>query len=62
MKCKNCDFCDKSSRPYYCTKDNAVIDMDCYNRGKKMNCSETDREDREFMSDYIPWKISRGWH
>ncbi len=62
MKCKNCNYCDKSQLPYYCEKDNAVIDMDSYNNGRKMRCSETDREDKEFLSDYIPWKISRGWH
>ena len=62
MKCKSCDYCDKSQLPYYCEKDHAVIDMDSYNKGSRMQCSETDREDRDFLADYVPWRISRGWH
>lgn len=62
MKCKKCGYCDRSIAPYICIKDNAEIDMHSYERGATMNCSETDRENREFMEDYVPWKISRGWN
>lgn len=60
MKCKDCRYCSKRGTDrFYCDKDNSMINTDDYYDGRKMDCSETQKEDDGFLGDYIFWKIAR---
>ena len=60
MKCKDCRYCSKRGTDrFYCDKDNSVLNTDDYYKGRKMDCSETQKEDDGFFGDYILWEIAR---
>ena len=61
MKCKNCNYCSQRGgyQYFFCDKDNALIESNDYYRGKEMDCSVTQKEDDDFLGDYIVWQIAR---
>lgn len=61
MKCKDCQYCSQRGgyQYFFCDRDNSLVEPNDYYGGKKMDCTMSKLEDKEFMEDYICWTIAR---
>jgi hypothetical protein len=61
MKCKDCQYCSQRGgyQYFFCDRDNSLIEPNDYYGGKKMDCTMSKIEDKEFMEDYVIYNIVR---
>ena len=61
MKCKDCQYCSQRGgyQYFFCDRDNSLVEPNDYYGGKKMDCTLSKIEDKEFLEDYLCWMIAR---